>query len=119
MHRDGPVTQLPISAAPGKRPGLRACLMLLGASILCVPVLPAQAPGDKPAPAQTREAAPTDFVGSETCATCHDEVAKKFAANPHTKMALMHGNAAGVTCENCHGAGKGHVDGGGIAVHQS
>ena len=32
--------------------------------------------------------------------------------NPHTKMALMHGKK-GVTCENCHGAGKGHVDGGG------
>jgi len=28
-------------------------------------------------------------------------------------MALMHGNSAGVTCENCHGAGKAHVDGGG------
>src|ERR1017187_1243101 len=108
MHRDGPVAQLSISAVPGKRPGLRACLMLLlGAGVLCVPVLAAQAPGDKPAPA------PTDFVGSETCATCHDEVAKKFADNPHTKMALMHGNAAGVTCENCHGAGKAHVDGGG------
>ena len=25
----------------------------------------------------------------------------------------MHGNATGVTCENCHGAGKAHVDGGG------
>jgi DmsE family decaheme c-type cytochrome len=39
-------------------------------------------------------------------------VAKGFANNPHTKMALMHGSK-GVTCENCHGAGKGHVDGGG------
>ena len=114
MHRDGPVAQLSISAVPGKRPGLRACLMLLlGAGVLCVPVLAAQAPGDKPAPAQVKDAAPTDFVGSETCATCHEEVAKKFADNPHTKMALMHGNAAGVTCENCHGVGKGHVDGGG------
>jgi DmsE family decaheme c-type cytochrome len=88
-------------------------MLLLGAGVLCVPVLAAQASGDKPAPAQVKDAAPTDFVGSETCATCHDEVAKKFADNPHTKMALMHGNAAGVTCENCHGAGKGHVDGGG------
>jgi DmsE family decaheme c-type cytochrome len=52
-------------------------------------------------------------LGSDTCATCHDEVSKKFASNPHTKMTEMHGNIAGVTCENCHGAGKGHVDGGG------
>jgi DmsE family decaheme c-type cytochrome len=96
--------------------------------MLCVPVLTAQAPGDKPTPAQARaadssraadsgkDAAPTDFVGSETCATCHEDVVKKFAGNPHTKMALMHGNAAGVTCENCHGAGKAHVDGGGDAT---
>jgi predicted CXXCH cytochrome family protein len=40
-------------------------------------------------------------------------VAKDFASNPHTKMTLMHGNANGVTCENCHGAGSDHVAGGG------
>jgi DmsE family decaheme c-type cytochrome len=39
-------------------------------------------------------------------------VAKGFANNPHTKLALEHGKN-GVTCENCHGAGKGHVEGGG------
>ena len=113
MHRDGPVTQLPIGAAPGKRPGLLACLMLLlGAGMLCVPVLAAPAPGDKPATAQVKDSAPADFVGGETCATCHDEVSKKFADNPHTKIAQLHGKN-GVTCEGCHGAGKGHVDGGG------
>ena len=118
MHRDEPVTQLPIDAAPGNRPGLRVCLMLmLCTGILCAASLGAQAPkadaGAKPATAQVKDTAPGDYVGSETCATCHDEVAKKFASNPHTKMTEMHGNIAGVTCENCHGAGKGHVDGGG------
>jgi DmsE family decaheme c-type cytochrome len=88
-------------------------MLLLGAAMVCVPMLAAPAPGDKPATAQVKDTAPGDFVGSETCATCHDEVSKKFADNPHTKMALMHGNAAGVTCENCHGAGKAHVEGGG------
>jgi DmsE family decaheme c-type cytochrome len=39
-------------------------------------------------------------------------VGKKFADNPHQRMVLMHGGN-GVTCENCHGAGKAHVDGGG------
>jgi DmsE family decaheme c-type cytochrome len=58
---------------------------------------------------------PSEFVGSEVCATCHEEAAKKFADNPHAKMALMHGDS-GVTCENCHGAGKAHVDGGGDAT---
>jgi DmsE family decaheme c-type cytochrome len=87
-------------------------MLLLGAGMLCVPVLATPAPGDQPAAAQAKEAAPTDYVGAETCATCHEEVAKGFANNPHTKMTLMHGDA-GITCENCHGAGRLHVEGGG------
>lgn len=70
------------------------------------------APGPKAAAPQDKQAAGSEFVGSETCATCHEEVVKGFANNPHTKMALMHGSS-GVTCENCHGPGKAHVDGGG------
>lgn len=106
-----------MGAAPDSWPGLRVCSMLmLGAALLCAHVLAAQAPkagpGDKPAAAQAKEAAPSDFVGADICATCHEEVAKGFANNPHAKMVLMHGDA-GATCENCHGAGKAHVEGGG------
>ncbi len=115
MHKDRPVAQLPICAAPGMRPGLRAFLMLmLGAVVLTLPSMGASGPAAKAASADTKAAAAvsSDFVGQDTCATCHDEVAKGFADNPHTKMVQMHGGN-GVTCENCHGAGKAHVDGGG------
>jgi DmsE family decaheme c-type cytochrome len=62
---------------------------------------------------QSKEAnGSTEFVGQETCATCHEEVVQKFGANPHTRLALEHAGK-GVTCESCHGAGKAHVDGGG------
>lgn len=54
----------------------------------------------------------SDFVGSETCTTCHTAESKTFESNPHTKLALEHGNK-GVTCESCHGAGKAHVESGG------
>ncbi len=115
MHRDGPVTQLLSGAAPGNLPVLRACWMLmLGAGLMCVPAL--AAPGAKPAKAQAtaqiKDTNPADYVGSDTCATCHADVASKFANNPHTKIALEHGKT-GATCESCHGAGKAHVDGGG------
>ena len=54
--------------------------------------------------------ATSDYVGSDTCATCHADVVKSFNTNPH--LALMHrGN--GVTCEACHGPGKAHVESGG------
>lgn len=55
---------------------------------------------------------PSDFVGSETCSSCHEDVSKKFASNPHSKLALQHGGT-GATCESCHGAGKAHVESGG------
>jgi DmsE family decaheme c-type cytochrome len=84
--------------------------MMLGASLLCTAALTAQAPADKPVDKPL--AAQSDFVGSETCATCHEVVAKGFAENPHSKLALMHGKN-GVTCENCHGAGRAHVESGG------
>jgi DmsE family decaheme c-type cytochrome len=61
---------------------------------------------------QAAAAKPSDYVGSETCETCHADVAKKFSTNPHSRLALMHGGK-GATCESCHGPGKAHVDGGG------
>jgi len=113
MHKARPVTRLPIGAAPGFLTGLRACLLLtLGAGILCATALAAPA-GEKKAPETAQAAASDQFVGSETCATCHEEVSKGFASNPHTKMEQMHGGDKVVTCENCHGAGKAHVEGGG------
>jgi DmsE family decaheme c-type cytochrome len=87
-------------------------MLLLSVVILCATAAAAPPKGDKPAAAQTKQADPGQFVGSETCATCHEEVAKGFAGNPHTKIAEMHGKS-GVTCEGCHGPGKAHVDGGG------
>lgn len=112
MHRDKPVRKSLSDAAPGKHMGLRVCLMLLlGVTLFCAPAMAALAKNDKPA-TPAAKAAPGDFVGADTCATCHEEVAKGFANNPHAKLAEMHGGA-GVTCESCHGAGKAHVEGGG------
>jgi DmsE family decaheme c-type cytochrome len=104
---------MPIGAVPGKKSGLRVFfIFLLGAGLLCASAMAAPAKGAKPAGAQANAALASDFVGSETCATCHEQVVKGFANNPHNKIAEMHGKA-GVTCEGCHGAGKAHVEGGG------
>lgn len=113
MHNGRSVVDTPSRAVLKKHPGLRVCTF----SILVLSFLGSHAsaaPGARPADNQPAQAAGSQYVGSETCATCHEEVSKGFATNPHTKMALMHGKQ-GITCENCHGAGKAHVDGGGDA----
>jgi DmsE family decaheme c-type cytochrome len=87
-------------------------IFALGVWVLCVLAFAGPAWGATPQAGQTAGAAASDLVGSEVCAGCHEEVSKGFASNPHIKMAQLHGKN-GVTCENCHGAGKAHVDGGG------
>ena len=86
-------------------------LVLLSAFVVCAVATAAPAPAAKGG-GQAKQADASQYVGSETCATCHEKAAKKFADNPHTKIAEMHGNS-GATCERCHGPGKAHVDGGG------
>lgn len=63
-------------------------------------------------PAKAVAADPGDFIGSEICATCHADEAKKFGSNPHARLGLMHGGT-GATCESCHGPARAHVEGGG------
>jgi DmsE family decaheme c-type cytochrome len=59
------------------------------------------------APSQTN---PTQYVGANTCKTCHEDLYKKnFENTPHFKTTLENGHG----CESCHGPGSAHVEGGG------
>jgi len=52
----------------------------------------------------------SSYVGAETCQGCHSELYEKgFASTPHAALLKMgkHG------CEDCHGPGSAHVEGGG------
>jgi DmsE family decaheme c-type cytochrome len=53
-----------------------------------------------------------DFVGQDTCATCHEDMAKQIALTVHAH-AQVRGRAYQTACEACHGPGKAHVEGGG------
>src|SRR5579864_773159 len=50
------------------------------------------------------------YVGVDTCKTCHEDLYKKsFENTPHFKTTLLDGYG----CESCHGPGAAHVEGGG------
>ena len=50
------------------------------------------------------------YIGSDTCKTCHEELYEKnFKHTPHFKTTMEDGHG----CESCHGPGSLHVEGGG------
>jgi len=72
---------------------------------------------DKKSPQASSGAPPADtsqYVGADTCKTCHEDIYKSFETTPHWKT--TYDTRRGVAyqgCEACHGPGKAHVEGGG------
>lgn len=93
-----------------------APLVLLSALGVLIPALSYGAPPQQAAtPSSNAAPNPSDYVGAETCALCHEPETKGFRNDPHSKLALEHGGK-GVTCESCHGPAKAHVESGGVAT---
>jgi len=54
---------------------------------------------------------PDEYVGTETCAACHDAEFKSFSGTKHAKLAGVKDWKDKVQgCEGCHGAGKKHSE---------
>ncbi len=59
--------------------------------------------------AQTRN---SQYVGSDSCVACHEDVAGKIAESAHGKLA-GESTPSRRGCEGCHGPGSNHVNSGG------
>ncbi len=67
---------------------------------------------DKQKTAKTADT--SQYVGSDTCKTCHEEIYNAWAKTPHWKTTLdTKGGPSLQGCEACHGPGAEHVAGGG------
>jgi len=77
---------------------------------------PAPATQQKSAPGATAAADTTasDYLGAETCKTCHADEYNSWEKTPHWKTTLdTKGGPSKQGCESCHGPGGAHVAGGG------
>lgn len=57
-----------------------------------------------------------EFVGTETCAVCHEDIARDFHDATHALLSVKGPAADTLGCESCHGPGSLHGESGGEAA---
>lgn len=92
------------------RTPLPVAAIALSAVLLLSPAAAQQPAVHNVAPASSAPA--SQYVGSETCKGCHEDVYKSFENTLHVQT-FKTKDTAHQGCEGCHGPGAAHVEGGG------
>jgi DmsE family decaheme c-type cytochrome len=75
-------------------------------------VMRGQVPSPPGATAQQPAAAKGEYVGEETCLTCHEDSKKGYHDSNHGRLQNARTPRANLGCESCHGPGKKHAESG-------
>ncbi len=88
-------------------------LLTLGLCFTLFVVIPLRAADDQSVKPPT-QTPPSQYVGADTCKTCHEDVFKGVQKTRHWNSVFKLKNGVEAhSCETCHGPGADHVDGGG------
>jgi len=90
--------------------GARLAFMLAAALPLFVTCGGAQEKASAPAPSK-EPPKPAEYVGSDTCQGCHEDIFDAFQKNPHHEVeGDKKRGFEGKACESCHGPGSKHAE---------
>lgn len=79
---------------------LAVALLISCAAINRVVTIPPEIPG-------------ATFIGSQSCAECHENITREFPTASHARLRAHGPNAQNIGCESCHGPGSLHAQSGG------